>query len=84
MIDSTTIESLSEKILGNLPKGGKAFADDVKKNLKVAVSSALERMDLVTREEFDVQTELLARTRARLEILETQVRSIEEARASES
>lgn len=77
MIDSTHIESLSEKILQNLPKGGKALADDVKKNLKVALSSALDRMDLVTREEFDTQSALLERTRARLDALEEQISQLE-------
>lgn len=77
MIDSTHIESLSEKILQNLPKGGKTLADDVKKNLKVALSSALDRMDLVTREEFDTQSALLERTRARLDALEEQISQLE-------
>lgn len=73
MINTTTIESLAEKITSSLPTGGKAFADDIKKNLRVGLTSALDRMDLVTREEFEIQAELLARTRARLEQLEKQV-----------
>lgn len=77
MINNSTIESLAEKITGSLPSGGKALADDLKKNLRVGLSSTLERMDLVTREEFDIQTELLARTRARLEKLEKQVAELE-------
>ncbi len=77
MINNSTIESLAEKITSSLPSGGKALADDLKKNLRVGLNSTLERMDLVTREEFDIQTELLARTRARLEILEKQVAELE-------
>lgn len=77
MINISTLESLAEKISASLPKGGKTLAEDIKKNLRVAVNSALERMDLVTREEFDIQTELLARTRARLEALETRIAEME-------
>ena len=77
MINSSTIESLAEKITSSLPSGGKALAEDLKKNLRVGLSSALERMDLVTREEFEIQSELLARTRARLELLEKQVTDLE-------
>ncbi len=79
MINTSTIESLAEKITGSLPPGGKALADDLKKNLRVGLSSALDRMDLVTREEFEIQSELLARTRTRLEALEKQVLELEQA-----
>lgn len=77
MINNSTIESLAEKITSSLPVGGKALADDLKKNLRVGLSSTLERMDLVTREEFDIQAELLVRTRARLEQLEQKVADLE-------
>lgn len=77
MINNSTIESLAEKITNALPSGGKALAKDLKKNLRVGLSSTLERMDLVTREEFDIQAELLVRTRARLEQLEKQVAELE-------
>ena len=77
MINTSTIESLAEKITGSLPAGGKALADDLKKNLRTGLSSALDRMDLVTREEFEIQSELLARTRTRLEALEKQVVELE-------
>ncbi len=81
MINTSTIESLAEKITGSLPSGGKALADDLKKNLRVGLSSALDRMDLVTREEFEIQAALLARTRARLEALEKQVADLEQVQA---
>jgi len=77
MINTSTIESLVEKITRSLPSGGKALAEDLKKNLRLGLSSALDRMDLVTREEFEIQSELLARTRTRLEQLEKQVAELE-------
>lgn len=52
-------------------------ARDVEKNLKALMSSAFSRLDLVTREEFDVQREVLLRTREKLIELETRVASLE-------
>ena len=52
-------------------------AQDIEKNLRAMLSSAFARLDLVTREEFDVQRELLARTRAKLEALEARMTEIE-------
>ncbi|HXF65322.1 MAG TPA: accessory factor UbiK family protein [Burkholderiales bacterium] len=52
-------------------------AADLEKNLRALLASAFARLDLVTREEFDVQREVLARTRARLEELEARVAELE-------
>jgi len=52
-------------------------ARDIEKNLKAALAAWLSRLDLVTREEFDVQTEVLARTRDRLRELETRLARLE-------
>ena len=52
-------------------------AADLEKNLRALLQSALGRLDLVTREEYDVQREVLARTRARLEELEAKVAQLE-------
>ncbi|MBM3357210.1 MAG: accessory factor UbiK family protein [Betaproteobacteria bacterium] len=54
-------------------------ARDMEKNLRALLQSAFSRVDLVTREEFDVQREVLARTRAKLEELESRVSEIERA-----
>lgn len=53
-------------------------ARDIEKNARALMGSVLSRLDLVTREEFDVQSELLARTRARLEALEARVAQLEQ------
>lgn len=52
-------------------------AADLQRNAKAMMSDAFSRMDLVTREEFDVQVELLARTRTKLDALEAQLRRLE-------
>lgn len=50
---------------------------DIEKNVKAMMSQGFSKLDLVTREEFDVQTQVLATTRAKLEALETQVTALE-------
>ena len=55
-------------------------AADLEKNLKALLASFFSRLDLVTREEFDVQREVLARTRAKLQELEAKVTELEKQR----
>ena len=52
-------------------------AKDVEKNLRALLSSAFSRLDLVTREEFDVQQQVLARTREKLQQMETRLAELE-------
>ena len=52
-------------------------AADLEKNLRALLASAFSRLDLVTREEFDVQREVLARTRAKLKELEAKLAELE-------
>jgi len=56
---------------------------DIEKNLRVMLSGAFSRLDLVTREEFDVQAKVLARTREKLTTLEARVAELEKKLASE-
>ncbi len=60
-----------------LPEDMQQARADIQKNMKSALSATLARMDLVTREEFDVQTALLARTRAMLEEMEAKLGKLE-------
>lgn len=55
-------------------------ARDIEKNLKAALTGWLARLDLVTREEFDIQTQVLSATRARLQELEARLASLEKPR----
>ena len=75
MIDPKNVEQVLDSLRQALPGG---FAQDVEKNLRAALTAALARLDLVSREEFEVQSQVLARTRARLEVLEKQVAELEQ------
>lgn len=75
MIDPKNIEQVLNSLRQALPGG---FAQDVEKNLRAALTAALARLDLVTREEFEVQSQVLARTRAKLEALEKQLAELEQ------
>ncbi len=70
MLDSRKIEQLAEKFSQNIPAGAKVFKQDIENNFKQVLQSLISRMDLVTREEFDVQKKVLARTREKIEALE--------------
>ena len=70
------IQALASKI-GDVLK--QSPAKDVERNLKAGVTSMLAKLDMVSREEFDVQTEVLLRTRARLEALEARLAQLEQS-----
>ena len=65
------MQSKINKAIENSP------AKDVEKNVKAMLSSGFSKLDLVTREEFDVQAQVLATTREKLELLETRVTELE-------
>ena len=74
VIDPKTIEQVIAGMQSALPGG---IAQDLEKNLRAALTTAFARLNLVTREELEVQAAVLARTRARLEELEKQVAELE-------
>ena len=71
---NTVIDDMAARVRNLLAQGPAA---DLEKNLKALMGSALERLDLVTREEFDVQRQVLLRTREKLALLEDKVRRLE-------
>lgn len=77
MIDPKTLDALAKKIADGLPDGFGQVQEDLRNNLHAAVSAALSRMDLVSREEFDVQSAVLARTREKLTRLEAKIAELE-------
>lgn len=77
MFDPKTFDDLAKRLGDALPPGLNAFREETIKNIRAVLQSAFSRMDLVTREEFDVQSEVLARTREKLESLESQVATLE-------
>ncbi|MFP4132109.1 MAG: accessory factor UbiK family protein [Thiohalospira sp.] len=71
------IQDLSRRLAAALPDSARTLRDDAERNLRGVLDTAFERMELVTREEFDAQAEVLARTRAKLEELERRVAELE-------
>ena len=73
-MESNKIKELIEGILNILPQNTKDIKDDVKDNLKILLSDYLRKIDVVTREEFDVQKEVLLKTREKLDDLEEKLK----------
>lgn len=71
------LDELSRKLADALPSGVRELHHDVEKNLRAVLHSAFSKMDLVTREEYEVQQQVLARTRAKVERLEKLVEELE-------
>ncbi len=77
MFDTKKIDELAEKLADALPPGLKNLKDDLKKNFHTVLQSALNKMDLVNREEFDVQVAVLQKTRRKLDQLEKKIAELE-------
>ncbi len=76
-IDTRALEDLSQRLGALLPPSlGEARAD-LEKNFRAALQAGLQKLDLVTREEFEVQKKVLLRTREKLEALERQLAELE-------
>lgn len=73
-----SIHQAIEQAVKLVPDDMTRFQEDVEKNLKSALQAAFSKMDLVSREEFDIQAELLSRTRALLEELEKKINDLEQ------
>lgn len=70
-------DELARQLAEAVPKNLRALGEDLEKNFRSLLSAGFERMDLVTREEFDLQTAVLERTREKLERLETRLAELE-------
>ena len=77
MIDPKILDDLAQRLTDALPAGLRDLQQDVEKNIRAALSSAFTKLNLVTREEFEVQAAVLARTRAKIDALEKQVAALE-------
>jgi hypothetical protein len=77
MSDSRIFDDIARRLSDAMPASAQAVQDDLEKNLRAAAQATFNKLDLVTREEFDVQSKLLARSRAKLERLEKQVAELE-------
>ena len=77
MIKPDSLDDLARRLGEMLPPGLDRLQDEFRRNARGAMEAALARMDLVTREEFDVQAAVLARTREKLEALARRVEELE-------
>ena len=78
MFDPKTIDDIATRLSDAIPPGLSNLKDDMEKNFRAILQSALGKMDLVTREEFEVQKGVLAKTRSKLEDLENRVAEMEQ------
>jgi len=77
MIDLGKIDDIVNRLSDSLPPGASRLKEDLETQLRSILKSTFEKMDLVTREEFDIQTSVLERTRVKLDVLERQLNDLE-------
>ena len=80
-IDPRILDDLARRLSETVPPGLTAVRDDLERNFRAVLQSGLARLDLVTRQEFDVQSGVLRRTRERLEQLEARLAALETDRS---
>jgi BMFP domain-containing protein YqiC len=74
---NNTLEELSKRISSLIPGDVKHMQDDIENNIHSLLQSSLKKMNLVSREEFDIQSAVLQRTREKLEQLEKTIKQLE-------
>lgn len=79
MLDPKLFDDLSRRVADNMPRGFQALQGDLQRNLRVGLESALGKLNLVTREEFEIQQAVLLRTREKLKALEDRLAALEAA-----
>ena len=77
------IDDLIRQLLKLLPENIARSKQELETNLRAALNASLTRMNLVTREEFDIQSELLRRTRALLDEMQIRIRNLENGRPAD-
>ena len=80
MLDPKQLEDLAARLGAVIPPGLKGLRRELEDNFRAVLRANLEKWELVSRERFDVQAELLARTQARLKKLEERLKALEEKR----
>jgi len=78
MLDPKFFENLSKNLVGLIPEGMLKTHEDLQQNFKNLMQSSFQKLDLVSREEFDVQVQVLRRTREKLEALEKKLEQTEQ------
>ena len=76
MFDPKQFDEVASKLFASLPTSLQNFEKEIQQKFKEVLQATFTRMDLITREEFDVQCKVLSRTREKLELLQTQVNEL--------
>lgn len=76
-INPNALDDLARRLADSLPESVRSFGRDVEGNLKAVLQAQLAKLDLVSREDFDVQAALLSRTQASLASLEARLSELE-------
>ena len=76
MLPNIQIEEIVKKMLEALPIDVSEIQADIKEKIRLSLQATLSKLDLVSREEFDIQTHVLAKTREKVEQLEKQVQEL--------
>lgn len=77
-----SLDELARQLAESVPQNLRVLGQDLERNFKSLLHAGLERMELVTREEFDVQAAVLARTREKLETMEARLAELEKSMSS--
>lgn len=72
-----SIENIARKLAEAVPEGLRSVGEDLENTFRSVLSASLSKLDLVTREEFEVQEAVLAKTRQKLEALEARLNEME-------
>ncbi|HEY4772132.1 MAG TPA: accessory factor UbiK family protein [Steroidobacteraceae bacterium] len=76
------MDEIARRLFAKVPEAARHIQADLEENFRAVLRSSLGRLDLASRDEFDVQTKVLERTRARLEALEARVQALEAAKTA--
>jgi ubiquinone biosynthesis accessory factor UbiK len=78
-VEPMSLNEIARRLLESLPTAVRGAQADLENNFRAVLRSSLGKLDLVSRDEFDVQTKVLERTRARLAVLEARLVELEQA-----
>ena len=84
MLDPKKLEEIAKQISDAVPPGVRNMAEGAEARVKQVLQAQLSKLDLVTREEFDIQSQVLIRTREKLEALEARLAKLEEDNTPDS
>lgn len=76
-MSSDSIENLAKKLVDAVPEGLRSMRKELEQNFRSVLRTGLGKLDLVTREEFEVQQAVLARTREKLDVIEKRLAEFE-------